>query len=260
MHLSSLIARPNSDDPFYEPREALWRPEDMGNAPALERGASAGVIERRLALLLNPFYPKSPHGSFGKHVLTPSVALTSIAGATPGNWTLKYWDENLLQGAPPAEPVPEVVGISVHLTFAKRAYALAAYYRALGSKVILGGLHIQSCPDEAAPHADAIAIGDGVPLWPQILRDVEAGALKPRYEADYHSSFALAPLPRRELVPQESFLTTASLIATRGCRNRCGFCYLSTAGLKMPYRCRTPEDIRRRVCGHGAALWRIRGQ
>ena len=28
--------------------------------------------------------------------------------------------------------------------------------------VVLGGLHVSSCPDEAAPHADAIAIGDGV--------------------------------------------------------------------------------------------------
>ena len=42
-----------------------------------------GPVERRHALLINPFYAKSPHGSFGKHVLTPSLALTSIAGATP---------------------------------------------------------------------------------------------------------------------------------------------------------------------------------
>ena len=41
-----------------------------------------------------------------------------------------------------------------------------------------------------------------------------------------------------------SFLTTTSLIATRGCHNRCGFCYLSTDGLQMPYRVREPEDIR----------------
>ena len=54
----------------------------------------------------------------------------------------------------------------MHLTFAERAYALARFYRNAGSKVILGGLHVISCPDEAAPHADAIAVGDGVVLWP----------------------------------------------------------------------------------------------
>src|SRR5262249_13942276 len=69
------------------------------------------------ALLINPFYPKDPHASFGKHVLTPSLALTSVAGATPETWRVRYWDENLLQGPPPYDPFPQVVGISVHLTF-----------------------------------------------------------------------------------------------------------------------------------------------
>ena len=41
--------------------------------------------------------------------------------------------------------------------------------------MILGGLHVLSCPDECAPHADALALGEGVQLWPRILRDVEAG-------------------------------------------------------------------------------------
>jgi radical SAM superfamily enzyme YgiQ (UPF0313 family) len=213
--------------------------------PALEKRGTIGQVKRRFALLISPFYPKSPHGSFGKHVLTPSLALISIAGATPAHWQLRYWDENLLQGPPPTDPVPEVVGISVHLTLASRAYALARWYRTLGSKVVLGGLHIQSCPDEAAPHADAIAIGDGVQLWPEILRDIEAGTLKPRYRATYERSYQLDPPPRRNLLPRESFLTTASLIATRGCHNRCGFCYLATEGLHMPYRVREPEEIRR---------------
>ena len=32
------------------------------------------------------------------------LALTSVAGATPPEWTVAYWDENLLQGPPPVEP------------------------------------------------------------------------------------------------------------------------------------------------------------
>ena len=232
------------DDPFYQPRRPLWLPPEMAVAPELPAPSGAPPA-KRTALLINPFYPKSPHGSFGKHVLTPSLALTSVAGATPPHWQVRYWDENLLQGPPPTDPPPEVVGITVHLTFARRAYALAAWYRQQGSKVILGGLHAQSCAEEVAPHADALAIGDGVQLWPEILRDVERGTLQPRYAATYERSYTLDPEPARRLLPRKSFLTTASLIATRGCHNRCGFCYLSTDGLKMPYRMRTPEDIRR---------------
>jgi len=139
--------------------------------------------------------------------------------------------------------VPQVVGITVHLTFAQRAYELAAWYRRQGAIVILGGLHVLSCPDEAAEHADAIAIGDGVQLWPGILRDIETGRLAPRYDADYSRPYALDPPPRREILPRRAFLTTTSMIATRGCHNRCGFCYLSTDGLHMPYRMREVEQV-----------------
>jgi hypothetical protein len=52
-------------------------------------------VQEHLALLLNPFYPKDPRASFGKHVLTPSLALTSIAATTPAHWQVRYWDENL---------------------------------------------------------------------------------------------------------------------------------------------------------------------
>ena len=78
-----------------------------------------------------------------------------------------------------------------------------------------------------------------------------SGALKPRYQATYESAYQLDPAPRRDLLPRDSFLTTTSLIATRGCHNRCGFCYLATEGLKMPYRVREPEDIRRQFEADG---------
>jgi radical SAM superfamily enzyme YgiQ (UPF0313 family) len=195
------------------------------------------------ALLINPFYPKDPRASYGKHVLTPSLALTSIAGATPPQWRVRYWDENLLQGPPPADPPPQVVAITVHLTFARRAYELSAWYRAQGSTVVLGGLHVLSCPEEALRHADAIAIGDGVQLWPMILADIERGALRRRYQASFARPYALDPPARRAILPRDSFLTTTSVIATRGCHNRCGFCYLSTEGLHMPYRMRQVEQV-----------------
>jgi radical SAM superfamily enzyme YgiQ (UPF0313 family) len=239
------------DDPFSEPRRPLRLPRAMAVAPALDPRRRPCPVELRHALLISPFYPKSPHGSFGKHVLTPSLALTSIAGATPPNWRIRFWDENLLQGAPPADPVPEVVGITVHLTFARRACELAAWYRSLGSVVILGGMHVDSCPDEATPHADAISIGDGVQTWPEILRDVEQGRLRPRYEATFERNYNLDPQPRRDLLPRDGFLTTTSVIATRGCINRCAFCYLATDKVRMPYRTRDPQDIARQIRADG---------
>jgi radical SAM superfamily enzyme YgiQ (UPF0313 family) len=217
-------------------------PGEMLHPPRLT-SLRAGPIQPRSALLINPFYAKDQHASFGKHMLTPTLALTSFAATTPDHWTVDYWDENLLDGRPPFDPMPEVVGISVHLTFARRAFDLAHWYRSRGSRVILGGLHVLSCPEECAPHADALAVGDGVQLWPRILADIEAGTLQPKYAADYNNPYSDDPAPRRSILPRQGFLTTSSLIATRGCHNRCGFCYLATDGLRMPYRMRRPAQI-----------------
>src|SRR6185436_9553258 len=48
-------------------------------------------------LLVNPFYAKDVNASFGKHVLTPTLALTSLAVGNLKRWQVRYWDENLLQ-------------------------------------------------------------------------------------------------------------------------------------------------------------------
>jgi radical SAM superfamily enzyme YgiQ (UPF0313 family) len=228
-----------------------YLPEALAVAPALDPGVEPRAPSPRTALLINPFYRKDPHASFGKHVLTPSLALTSIAATTPSHWEVRYWDENLLQGPPPRDPFPQVVGITVHLTFARRAYELADWYRARGATVVLGGLHVLSCPEEAAAHADAIALGEGVQLWPRILEDVERGRVKPRYVGSYRRPYRDEPPPRRSLLPRESFLTTTSVIATRGCHNRCGFCYLSTSGLDMPYQVRDPEQVAAEIAADG---------
>src|SRR5258706_4792957 len=111
---------------FDPNRKPLWLPKEMRTAPHLP--AIHGRIQDRSILLINPFYPKDPHASFGKHVLTPTLALTSIAAATPADWKVQYFDENLLQGPVLVDPMPSVVGITVHLTFSKRAYLLADWF------------------------------------------------------------------------------------------------------------------------------------
>ena len=68
-------------------------PPAMVEPPRLPRDGCIPELRPHHALLLNPFYAKDPHASFGKHVLTPSLALTSVAGSTPEHWTVDFWDE-----------------------------------------------------------------------------------------------------------------------------------------------------------------------
>lgn len=237
--------------PTWRPQRVPYLPRAFREAPRLDPEQRTAPPQRGEILLINPFYAKDAHASFGKHVLTPTLALTSIAGATPPGWHVRYWDENLLQGPPPPEPFPEVVGITVHLTFARRAYELARWYRQRGATVVLGGLHVLSCPDEVRPHADVIVVGDGVGVWPQLLHDLRDGSLKPQYNGSYLTPYRDQPAPDRTVLPRRSFLTTTSLIATRGCHNRCGFCYLSTEGLTMPYHMLDVEQVVRQIEADG---------
>lgn len=85
--------------PFREPVLVRSLPRAMREPPPMPR--SVGRLAKKTALLINPFYPKDPHASFGKHVLTPTLALTSVAGATPEGWDVSYFDENLLHGPAP---------------------------------------------------------------------------------------------------------------------------------------------------------------
>jgi radical SAM superfamily enzyme YgiQ (UPF0313 family) len=223
----------------------------MLEAPALPPLRTDAAPHRGKVLLINPFYPKDRWGSFGKHALTPSLALTSLAAATPSSWKVHYWDENLLQGPPPNDPLPEIVGISVHLTFADRAYQLADWYRQQGSRVVLGGLHVSACPDEAQAHATTIVVGEGVSVWEHVLRDLRAGRARRRYDGSYRwPHYRDLPPPRRSILPRGSFLTTSSVIATRGCRHRCDFCSLASCGTDIPYQCRTIAQVTSEIEQH----------
>ena len=230
-------------------RDGLYWPKGMREAPILDPEARPEGIARRHALLINPFYPKDPHASFGKHVLTPTLALTSIAGATPAELdACAYWDENLLQGPPPCEPFPQVVGH--HGAPDVRARAPTSWRAGIasaGAKVVLGGLHVLSCPDEvraarrrARASAKACSSGRGS------CATSRRGTLQPRLPRRATATpYRDDPPPRRDLLPRDALPDHDSLIATRGCHNRCGFCYLATDGLHMPYQMRDVRAGRR---------------
>ena len=75
---------------------------------------------------------------------------------------------------------PDLVVIQVYITNAYRAYRIADHYRARGAFVALGGLHVTSLPDEAAPHADAIFLGPGEQTFPAVPRATSAPAGRSR--------------------------------------------------------------------------------
>jgi radical SAM superfamily enzyme YgiQ (UPF0313 family) len=120
---------------------------------------------------------------------------------------------------------PDLVVIQVYITNARRAYAIADLYRARGVRVALGGLHVTSLPDEAAPHADAIFLGPGEQTFPQFLADLRAGRPARVYRSTEGRTLDRLPPVRRDLIDRRRYLVPNSIVVTRGCPQHCDFCY-----------------------------------
>src|SRR4029450_8995047 len=91
--------------------------------------------------------------------------------------------------------------------------------------VVLGGLHVTSLPEEAAPLADAIFLGPGEQTFPQFLADFRAGPPPPRSVSTAARTLARLPPIRRDLIERRRYLVPNSLVVTRGCPAHCDFCY-----------------------------------
>src|SRR5260370_37954915 len=74
---------------------------------------------------------------------------------------------------------PDLVVIQVYITSARRAYEIADHYPRRAARVVLGGLHVTSLPDEAAAHADHRFLGPREGTWPQVPDDLRRGAPAP---------------------------------------------------------------------------------
>lgn len=166
----------------------------------------------------------------------PSLGLLTLAGMTPDAFDLTYLDLSD-PGAIVDLPGPfDVVAISSFTAQIKEAYALADRYRDAGVTVLLGGLHVTARPDEAALHADSILIGEGESMWPQMMRDQQAGCLQKRYDARPRTfDFALSPMPRFDLLQLQNY-NRITVQTQRGCPFNCDFC---GASIRLNPRFRT---------------------
>ena len=154
-----------------------------------------------------------------------ALTLPTLAALVPAqlNASIRIVDEGVepLKGLEDAD----LVGITAVTASAPRAYEIAAQARALGKTVVLGGPHVTLMPDEAEQHADAIVTGFAEKSWPRLLDDFTQSRLKQRYaQADEAIDLSDLPLPRRDLLHLDRYLSAPVVLASRGCPNACSFC------------------------------------
>ena len=97
------------------------------------------------------------------------------------------------------------------------------------------------CAEEAAQHFDAVAIGEGEPMWTEMLADASRGAMKKFYRGERVFDLREAPRPRFDLIADRPF-SRWTVQTERGCPFACDFCAASR--LLGPFREKPVDKIR----------------
>ncbi len=162
---------------------------------------------------------------------SPSLGIAMMAAVTPDDIVLEFRDDRLSPADVPTDA--DVVAFSFFTAAASRGLELGDYFRAQGKKTIAGGIFPTMMPDECASHFDSVVIGEGEPVWAQVIADVRKGQLQPRYKATEIQSLAALPLPRVDLyIDKEagSFHPDDYPVQlSRGCPLNCQACALPTS-------------------------------
>jgi radical SAM superfamily enzyme YgiQ (UPF0313 family) len=170
----------------------------------------------------------------------PSLGLLTLAGMSPGH-QVSYFEVPEISELPPV-PDFDLVAISSLSAQIKEAYGVAQRYRAMGIPVVMGGLHVNSLPQEAAQFASAVVVGEGEASWSKVLEDAAKGRLQRFYGAG-SGDFDLrqAPMPAFELLDISKY-NRITVQTCRGCPHCCEFC-ASSVLLTSKYKQKPVEKV-----------------
>lgn len=176
-------------------------------------------------LLIQPKMRKRPMDTDLKTRMAPSLALLTLMRLTPPEHEAVIVNENIetIDYDAPAD----LVGITITLDVLPRAREIAEAFRARGIPVVAGGIHVTCAPATCTPHFDAILIGAAERIWVPMLRDAANGKLRDTYHdmEGFQGSEVASPLYGG--IDKKRYLYTNVVSTSRGCPNRCDFCYNS---------------------------------
>lgn len=149
------------------------------------------------------------------------LALPTLAALTPPDVDVAITDEYV-------EPIDfdekvDLVGITGMTNVIPRAYEIGDEYRRRGVKVVMGGIHVSTLPEEAIQHCDSVVIGEAEELWQQVIKDTKVDKLQKDYRAQNLPDISNSPVPRWELLKNSSY-HYFTIQTGRGCPNGCDFC------------------------------------
>lgn len=154
-----------------------------------------------------------------------TLTLPRLAGATPEKHHVEILDGRVENVDIPSYGV-DMVGITFTCNNAPLAYKIARKAKEHGIMTVGGGTHTTAVPDEVLEHFDSVLIGEAEGgAWENMLRDAEKGSLEKQYFNVIPPDLDNLKPPRLSLLCSKQYLPVYPVEATRGCPNRCSFCF-----------------------------------
>jgi radical SAM superfamily enzyme YgiQ (UPF0313 family) len=178
----------------------------------------------------------------------PHLGPPLIAALTPAKHEVRLVEEYL--DDVDFDSDADVVALSGQIMQFDRCKDIAAAFRARGKKTVLGGYLPSMLPDRVEGLFDAIVVGEGEEVWPQILEDIEHCRLQRRYQSARPVDISNLPVPRYDLIKKDR-LVVYPVQATRGCPFTCQYCSIA-AVFDGGYRKRPVDQIIRDVENTGS--------
>jgi radical SAM superfamily enzyme YgiQ (UPF0313 family) len=173
----------------------------------------------------------------------PSLGLLTLAGLTPYKFDIEYHEIADLKTLPELPVDFDLVALSTFTAQFYEARDVADYYRSRNIPVVMGGITASSLPEQSGEFCTSVVIGEGEPIWPEVLRDLENGNLKPFYAQSPPGQFDLreAPMPRFDLLDPDKY-NRLTVQTSRGCPHKCEFC-ASSILLTPRYKVKPVEKV-----------------
>ncbi len=181
-----------------------------------------------------------------KYSLFPPLSLLTLAGTVPADRYKLIVRDDHVEDVIIDEPVDLVV-MTVYISSAERASEISRYYKDRGAKILMGGIHPTTMPEETLAYADSVCIGPGDFVFLQMLEDLEKGQLRKIYYGDRCRNLSGIPVARRDLMNRNKYLVPNTVVASRGCLYNCDFCYKKSFWGENYYKFRPLEDIQKEL-------------
>lgn len=183
--------------------------------------------------LISPPFPFSGKVPMAPPVLEYLMALTLKAMPDA---EIEILDANIREPAPDKIKA-DLIAISSMTATITWSYKFSDELRALGKKVVLGGIHPTSLPEESKLHADAVVVGEAESVWSDVLRDALGGGLRDFY---YGERLMLDDIPLP--IPMKGPYKFRAVFTARGCPYKCSFCSVRRF-FGDTLRCRPVEKV-----------------